>query len=260
MKLSTTLMATLACTQAIQIKSEAEAEAEFNLFGFIENTFNDAKDYFEDDFVDDLDAAWEYTTSGELFDEFGNLIEEGYNYVASGDFAADLETAANATVNYVEDDFLNDLSAGTDIVGSFFEDAANTVATGAEEVWNWASDGDNWVDLGQDIGGGFEDAWEWGTEGDNWVSLGEDIIGGLEDAWDWAKDGDNWAASAGTLFGTVMALGYGEYETAEKLFTTADHYNADWHEEQKRLAKEAQEKAAKRKKDREDARKERLEK
>ena len=243
MKISTTLMATLACTQAISIKSEAEAELEFNLFGAIEDTFNAVVDYFEDDFVDDLEDVWDYTTSGDLFDDLGDVLEDGYNYVASGDLFDDIEAAANATADYFEDDFLDDLTAGTDIVGSFFEDAANTVADGFEDAWDWVSEGDNWVDLGEDIGGGFEDAWDWASEGDNWVDLGEDIIGGLEDAWNWASDGDNWAAAAGTLFGTIMALGYGEYETAEKLFTTADHYSADWHEEQKRLKKEAEEKA-----------------
>ena len=123
---STTLIAGIACTQALHI--EAQTEAEWGFFEDIGNAFNDAGNWFGgavddvgDFFVEDVGGA---------FADAGNWLDDAF-----GD-----------AIDFFDDSFSD--------AGNWIEGAANDFAGGIEDAWNWVSNPSNWEAFGKTIAGG----------------------------------------------------------------------------------------------------------
>merc|ERR1712242_270006 len=177
MKQSTTLGATLACAQAIQLSSKAEfipmpsGFPDIPIVSDIPDVVNDGIDYIDTGLTD-----------------FGDIVIDGIEITIGSieDIETGIEDMGTLIYNdYLEpagiafDDEIGSLGTGfyemtTDFVGFDHDDVADFVVDDAgsfviDDVGGFVVD---------DIGGVITDTYDWASSSGNWEAFGKTILGG----------------------------------------------------------------------------------
>ena len=173
MKQSTTILATLACAQAIKLNSQVEFIPGLDFISDIPDVMSDGLDTvgsgledFGDIMLDGIDITMEGledigTITYDGLTDFEELTIEGFDTIGEGlnDFGEiskeGFDTGAYwvGGATYDLGDFIID-DIGDFVVDDIGDFVVDDIGSGVEDSWNWASDGGNWEAAGKTLGAG----------------------------------------------------------------------------------------------------------